>query len=90
MEGYLTRRLDEELGLKCLKFLPDHRNGMPDRLVLLSGRRVVWVELKTKGGALSEIQKLRHKELRDSGQVVEVVWTKEQADDLVHRLAKEM
>lgn len=78
------------MGLKCIKFNPDLMNGMPDREVLLPDRRVVWVELKTKGGALSELQKLRHRELSVCGHEVVVVWTKEQADELCRRLKKEL
>ena len=89
VEKYLVGRL-EKLGLRCLKFLPDQANGMPDRVVLLPEGRVVWVELKTKGGALSELQKLRHVELARQGHVVEVVWSKAQADELCERLAAEM
>jgi hypothetical protein len=85
VEGYLVKRV-EGMGLKCLKFIPDQANGMPDRVVLLSGQRVVWVELKTKGGALSEIQKLRHHELRQAGHDVVVVWNKGQVDELCERL----
>lgn len=85
VEGYLIGRV-EQAGLVCLKFNPDLKNGMPDRLILLPGEKVVWVELKTKGGSLSEIQKLQHKKLRQAGHRVEVVWTKAQADELVDGL----
>lgn len=87
VEKYLVERL-ESVGLKCIKFLPDMLNGMPDRLVLLPGGRVVWVELKTRGGELSELQKLRGLELRRAGHEVVVVWTKEQADELAWRLSR--
>ena len=59
---------------------------MPGRLVALPGSRGVWVEMKTVGGRLSELQKLRHHELAASGQVVLTVWTKEQADEVVEQL----
>ena len=86
VESYLIKRLRQH-GLACIKFIPDQVNGMPDRLVLLPGSRVLWVELKTKGGALSEIQKLRHRELREKGHEVVVVWSKERVDELVQSLA---
>ena len=47
VEGYLTRQV-ERLDGRCLKFIPDIDNGMPDRLVLLPGGITVWVELKTR------------------------------------------
>lgn len=89
VEGYLTRRL-AGIGLACKKFIPDQDNGMPDRVVLLPDQRVLWVELKTIGGELSELQKLRHVELQRAGHAVEVVWTKAQADRLVERLAADL
>ena len=85
VESYFNRKV-EALGLKIYKFIPDCRNGMPDRLVTLPDSRVVWVEMKTVGGRLSELQKLRHHELAVSGQVVLTVWTKEQADEVVEQL----
>lgn len=89
VEAYLTDQLKSKLGLVCVKFIPDNRNGMPDRMVLLNGGRVLWVELKTIGGVLSPIQKLRHEELRRAGHEVVCVWTKAQADELVARLAQD-
>ena len=85
MEQYLTDGL-EKLGIPCLKFNPDHKVGMPDRLCLLPDQRVVWVELKTDGGKLALVQRLRHKELAEHGQVVRVVWNKADADNLIAEL----
>jgi hypothetical protein len=89
VESYLVKRL-AGMGLECLKFIPDLRNGMPDRVILLGEERVRWVETKTVGGELSELQKLRHAELRRAGHVVEVVWTKAQVDALCDRLESEL
>ena len=88
VESYIRAKLNE-LDLMVLKFLPDHSNGMPDRVVLLPGGRVVWVELKTEGGRLSEIQKYQHEILRSHGQEVVVVWNKEQVGELVWRIQQE-
>ena len=89
VEAYLTGQLKSKLDLTCVKFIPDNKNGMPDRMVLLPGGRVLWVELKTIGGKLSPIQKLRHEELKRAGHDVVCVWSKTQADELVARLAQE-
>lgn len=87
VEGYLRRRVEEQGGV-CEKFVPDLDSGMPDRIVMLPGGVLVWVETKKpKGGKVSGIQKYQHKRLRRLGQAVEIVWTKEQADDLVARYA---
>ena len=73
----------EDTGGQCVKFLPDYKRGWPDRLVLLPFGKVAWVETKTKGGKLSPMQEVAHEQLRRLGQEVYVVWTKEQARDLV-------
>jgi hypothetical protein len=88
IENYLRHHL-VELGIKCIKFIPDHANGMPDRLILLPKGRVIWVELKTDNGRLSEIQKYQHEILRGQGQEVVVVWNKEQAGELLDRIEAE-
>lgn len=70
-----------------MKFLPDFARGFPDRIVLLPGGRLVWAELKRpRGGVLSPSQLVQHTVLRRLGQRVEVVWTEEQADDLIREL----
>ena len=61
---------------------------MPDRLVLLPDGKVVWVEMKTEGGSLSELQKYRHTELRKMGHRVEVLWTADDVDQFVSGLSK--
>lgn len=87
VEGYLTRRVTEAGGM-CVKFIPDQVAGMPDRIVMLPGGRMAWVEMKKpKGGTLSVIQKHRHRKLRSLGQVVYVCWTKAEADRIVRDMS---
>ena len=81
VERYLRRKM-YGLGIDCVKYVPDQLPGMPDRMLLLPQGRVAWVELKTTGGRLSEIQKYRHAWLKGIGHTVYVVWNKEQVDAL--------
>lgn len=85
VESYLVNRMDEAK-IPCIKFVPDGKVGMPDRLILLPDQKVLWVELKTSGGHLEEIQKLQHKRLGDSGHCVRVVWSKADVDELVEEV----
>ena len=87
VESYLVKQMAGH-GIQCVKYVPDQLPGMPDRLCLLPGGRVLWVELKTKGGRLSELQKYRHQWLRKLGHEVRVVWSREQVDELIESIEK--
>jgi hypothetical protein len=87
VESHLGK-LCEAAGLPIFKFVPDQAPGMPDRIICLDRERVVWVELKKpKGGRVAALQQYRHRKLREAGQRVEIVWTKEQAEALVEELS---
>ncbi len=89
VERCLKREV-EKRGGKCLKFVPDQDPGMPDRLVLFPGGVAVWVELKRPDGKVRKLQEYRHGQLRDLGQRVEVVLTKEQACRLAEEIGGKM
>lgn len=87
MESYLRRKV-ESLGGICVKFLPDFARGFPDRIVILPGGVLVWVETKRPvGGKLDPAQNVAHVLLRRLGQRVELVWSNEDADRLLGELA---
>ena len=88
VESYLVDEL-KKVGYPCLKFVPDGKVGMPDRVVLLPDGRVLWVELKTDNGRLEEIQKVQHKKLRDFGHRVVVIWNRDEADKLIEEIKNE-
>lgn len=77
-EKAVERRLVEgaaAMGGKAIKLLSDQYSGLPDRLVLMPGGSVVFVELKTTGEKPRKIQLKRHGELRALGFRVEVIDT---------------
>ena len=81
--------LAHQAGGMCVKFIPDNKVGMPDRILMLPGGVLVWVETKKpKDGKVAAIQKHRHKQLRAIGQKVEVCWTKEQAAEIIEKYSK--
>ena len=49
-----------------MKLIQTNKNGIPD-LLLLKPNEVVFVEVKSATGVLSEVQKYRHEELRING-----------------------
>lgn len=76
LEKYLRLRVEERGGV-CMKFVSPGQDGVPDRIVVMPGGRVYFVELKTKTGKLSRIQKYQLKRLTDLDQICSVVYGKE-------------
>lgn len=69
------RKMVESHGGQCLKWVCPGWSGVPDRIILLPGGSVMFVETKRpKGGKLSEMQKWWHKRLRALDFWVFTVW----------------
>ncbi|MEG2930318.1 MAG: VRR-NUC domain-containing protein [Ruthenibacterium sp.] len=67
VEQKLTRCV-HALGGRCYKFVSPGNSGVPDRIVVLPGGRVVFVELKRCSGArLDPLQALQASRLRALG-----------------------
>ena len=69
-EGRLERRFKNEVekrGGRALKFTAPGVRGVPDRIVLLPGGRVVFAELKAPGKKPTALQLKRAAELRALG-----------------------
>lgn len=69
-EQKIERRLKKEIELiggKALKFVSPGVSGVPDRIVLLPGGKVIFIELKAPGKSLSPIQAFRRKEFNELG-----------------------
>lgn len=78
LEKYI-REYIRGIGGKAYKFVSPGNPGVPDRLCLFSGGRVVFVELKRPGvkDGRSERQKRVFKELEELGFTVWVIYNKE-------------
>ena len=74
IEQKLCRKVKLHGGL-CLKWVCPGWAGVPDRIVLLPGGRICFVETKRPvGGRLSALQKKWHEKLTGKGFRVYVVW----------------
>lgn len=85
-EKAVERRLVELIKLNggiCIKLLCDQLIGLPDRMCLLPGHKIAFVELKTTGQKPRKIQIAMHKKLRALGFRVEVIDTVEDVEAFV-------
>lgn len=82
VERYLINKVNMHDGW-ALKFVSPGVSGVPDRIVLFKGGRMVFVEVKRPGGRLSPLQRAVHKKLRGLGFDVEIIESEEDAARLV-------
>lgn len=83
VEKYLVSTI-EELGGLCLKFAVPGIRGYMDRLCILPGNVILFVEVKRpKGGVLAELQKVRREEMQKLGCRCYVVKNNEEIDRVI-------
>ena len=85
IERYLVRRTIEHGGV-AYKWVSPGRVGVADRIVLLPGGVVWFVELKTVKGRLSPWQKVFAAEMRRMGMNYIVIRSKGEVDELLQRV----
>lgn len=85
VEKYLVNEI-ERLGGLCVKFPPLFFRGFPDRIVLLPGAVIAFVETKDTGRKPRPIQERVHAKLRKLGFRVEVIDSKEGVDNFIMTL----
>lgn len=73
----------------CIKLLCDQLIGLPDRLCLFPGHKIVFVELKTTGQKPKRIQTFMHNKLRALGFRVEVIDTVEGVNKFINSIIYE-
>lgn len=83
IEGYLRKKV-RAAGGEFLKFT-SAVNGVPDRIAIFPGGRIIFVELKTTDGVLSEIQTYMIGRLENLGCDVEVLYGLDQAKDWIRQ-----
>ncbi len=93
MRAVRERDIEDRLRLKltqrghlCLKFYSPGFSGLPDRICLLQGGRVAFVELKAPGKMPEPHQARRHALLRALGFQVEVIDTYAGVDQFVEKV----
>lgn len=88
-EKVVERKLVELVkinGGMCIKLLCDQLIGLPDRMCLFPGHKIVFVELKTTRQKPKRIQTYMHNKLRALGFRVEVIDTVESVVNFVDNI----
>lgn len=85
IERELVSRL-KKVGVESIKFEVLGKRGMPDRIILIPGGRVVFAEVKSPGEKLRPLQEKRKRELENLGFKVYVIDSKTEIDELVKQI----
>jgi len=78
----------ERAGGKTYKFTSPSHRGVADRIACMPSGKTYFVELKTKGGRLSELQKIFAADMARLNQNYTTLWTKEQVDAYIKTLSE--
>ena len=85
IEAHLVRRVRDAGGVAYKFTSPAHR-GVADRVVVMPGGRVWFVEVKAMGGRLSPLQRVFLDEVKGLGCNYKIVWSKEDVDEWLRSL----
>jgi hypothetical protein len=85
IERHLVRRVAERGGV-AYKWVSPGRVGVADRIVMLPGGRVWFIELKTVKGRLSPLQKVFAADMARMGMNYVVLRSKGEVDELLQRV----
>jgi hypothetical protein len=87
-ERYLVNQI-EALGGLCRKYVSPGVKGVPDRICLVPGGKLIFVELKSEGAHLTPMQVREHSRLRGLSFNVFVCSIKHDVDLLISMLKGE-
>lgn len=88
IESRLVREVRAAGGL-CYKFVSPGNPGVADRIVVMPGGRIWFVELKTEIGRMSSIQKWQRSEFEKRGAQVRVLHGMQAVLDFVREEVKQ-
>ena len=89
VERYLCRGVKEVLCGRALKFVSPGLCGVPDRLVLLPGGRIYFVEVKSPGKKLRVLQERICGEIRSMGFTVLLIDSIPAADEFIREVQRD-
>lgn len=80
------REAVKRMGGRAYKFISPGNVGVPDRIVIMPGRPVIFVELKTEVGRLTPVQKAQIGYLERLGQDVRVLYGMDDVEKFIDEL----
>jgi len=89
LEALIEQKLKKQIkmiGGKTFKFISPGMSGVPDRIVLLPGGKIIFVELKAPGKKMRALQKYRAKELKKLGFDVRTIDTLKKVDLFIEEM----
>ena len=90
VEHYLREQVKKRLRGMALKFVSPGLNGVPDRIVLLPGARIIFVETKAPAKKLRALQKYVCGLIAALGFDVRRIDTKEKVDAFIREMGAEL
>ena len=87
IEKWIRLRI-ESMGGRAFKFTSPGNNGMPDRIAVLPGGRIYFIELKADGGRLSPLQVWQQRRLAESGCNVRTIRGMDEARSFIEEVAE--
>lgn len=85
IESYLFRRVKAKGGRAC-KFVSPGFAGVPDRVVLAPGGKIVFAELKRAGEDMTPLQKKRKREFEQLGFKVYCLDSRQAVDQFIREV----
>jgi len=85
VERYLIKRV-KDVGGRAYKFTSPAHRGVADRIVCLPNGQTWFVEVKTEGGRLSELQKVFAADMAKMNQKYVCLWNKDQIDGWLNEI----
>lgn len=87
IEAYLRDEI-QKVGGRAYKFVSPGNNGVPDRMILLPGGRIVFVETKAPGKTPTALQTAQITKIRALGFQVYIIDSKAGVDKLVQEISQ--
>lgn len=89
IEKKLVREI-RRMGGEAYKWTSPGNDGVPDRIVMLPGGKLIFVELKADDGTLRPVQRVQIGRIRKLGQRAEVVRGMKGLEDFLERIRDEI